>query len=379
MFKILDGREYFYQWDTERKLIVEDASITEVHFSDTVDSVALVCEVYWDEAQTTRLVNVPNILLQTDWKINVYAFTEGHTKVSTTFKVAPRSKPADYVYTETEVKRWEDLEAKVEGALTADKIITELDIENTFEETEVYNANTVNGAVLAFAEMAISAEEKTNELEAQIEANKSLYANTLIADKTGELITINDASPLPHTKEIKTNGGNTSDYVYVYGKNLFDGKLTLDNNNVYARLELYLPAGKYVATFSNDIYLQSKSDTVTFTRNGNKVYFLTVATSGIVFLRFRMNESSSTKWDSNTKIQIEAGAVATEYEEYISSRNYRVDTSGNLPTSIELNEGNNTIYIMGNSGATITAKYSRDINKAFAELQQAIISLGGNI
>ena len=32
MFKIYDGREQFYQWDLDRKLIVEDAAITEVHF-----------------------------------------------------------------------------------------------------------------------------------------------------------------------------------------------------------------------------------------------------------------------------------------------------------------------------------------------------------
>ena len=30
-------------------------------------------------------------------------------------------------------------------------------------------------------------------------------------------------------------------------------------------------------------------------------------------------------------------------------------------------------------GAIIDAEYNRDINKAFAEMQQAIISLGGNV
>ena len=37
MFKILDGREYFYQWDLNQKLIVEDDSINEVHFSNRTD------------------------------------------------------------------------------------------------------------------------------------------------------------------------------------------------------------------------------------------------------------------------------------------------------------------------------------------------------
>lgn len=111
MFKIYDGRDSFYQWDTERKLIVNDASITEVHFSDVVDSVALVCEVY--DFEGVRVANVPNILLQTEWKINAYAFTDKHTKVSASFKVLPRSKPSDYVYTETEVKTYEEIIEKV--------------------------------------------------------------------------------------------------------------------------------------------------------------------------------------------------------------------------------------------------------------------------
>ena len=111
MFKIEDGREEFYQWDLDRRLIVDDASIVEVHFCNRTDECSLVCEVY--DKNGERLVNVPNILLQTDWRINVYAYDGQATKHSTTFKVNRRSKPADYVYTETEVLRYEDLEKRI--------------------------------------------------------------------------------------------------------------------------------------------------------------------------------------------------------------------------------------------------------------------------
>ena len=60
-----------------------------------------------------RLVDVPNILLQNDWRINVYAYDRNYTKHSECFKVVKRSKPADYVYTETEIKRYEDLEDRI--------------------------------------------------------------------------------------------------------------------------------------------------------------------------------------------------------------------------------------------------------------------------
>jgi hypothetical protein len=112
MFKIYDGREKFYQWDLDRKLIVEDASVTEVHFCNRTDSCSLVCETYTENGLT--VVNVPNILLQTDWKIHVYAYDGKHTKHDECYEVVSRSKPADYVYTETEVKTWDDLNQRIE-------------------------------------------------------------------------------------------------------------------------------------------------------------------------------------------------------------------------------------------------------------------------
>lgn len=111
MFKIYDGREYFYQWDLDRKLIVYDETIKEVHFCNKTDDCSLVCEVYAEGE--LRLVNVPNILLQDNWRINVYGYDENYTKISKQFDVKSRTKPADYVYTETEVKQWEDLEERI--------------------------------------------------------------------------------------------------------------------------------------------------------------------------------------------------------------------------------------------------------------------------
>ena len=107
MFKIYDGRDHFYQWDIDRKLIIEDATISQVHFCNRTDDCSLVCETYTEDG--LNLVNVPNILLQTDWRINVYAYDEKYTKFSAHFDVSKRSKPEDYVYTETEVLNYDSL------------------------------------------------------------------------------------------------------------------------------------------------------------------------------------------------------------------------------------------------------------------------------
>lgn len=107
MFKIYDGRNQFYQWDLDRKLIVEDATISQVHFCNRTDDCSLVCETYTENG--LNLVNVPNILLQADWRINVYAYDSNYTKFSKQFDIVRRSKPESYVYTETETLNYNTL------------------------------------------------------------------------------------------------------------------------------------------------------------------------------------------------------------------------------------------------------------------------------
>ena len=112
MFRIFDGRDSFFQWDLNRRLIVEDNSINEVHFSNKTDDSSLVCVVRTEDG--LRVADVPNILLQTDWSIRAYAYCTDHTIVEEIFKVHSRNKPADYIYTETEIKNYDDLKARVD-------------------------------------------------------------------------------------------------------------------------------------------------------------------------------------------------------------------------------------------------------------------------
>lgn len=111
MFKMMDGVNALYQWDLNRKLVVEDDSINEVHFCHKKDENALVCEVY--ESDGVRLVDVPNILLQSGSNICAYAYRIDHTVFEKVFNVHRRVKPEDYVYTETEVKSYETLDARI--------------------------------------------------------------------------------------------------------------------------------------------------------------------------------------------------------------------------------------------------------------------------
>ena len=114
MFKILDGRTELFQWDTNRQIIVSDASIDAVHYSNRTDNSALVVEV--KEENGLRVADIPNILLQESWDINVYGYCDGYyTKQAARIKVNPRTKPESYVYTETEVLNYNTVMEKIDA------------------------------------------------------------------------------------------------------------------------------------------------------------------------------------------------------------------------------------------------------------------------
>lgn len=108
IFKIADGREYFYQWDIDRQLIVSDPTIKEVHFCNRTDVCSLVVEV------VDGVANVPNKVLQSGFDVRVFGYDGKATMHEATFEVKARTQPTDYVYTEVEIKRYSDLEKRID-------------------------------------------------------------------------------------------------------------------------------------------------------------------------------------------------------------------------------------------------------------------------
>lgn len=143
MFKIYDGRDCFYQWDIDRRLIVSDPAINQVHFCNRTDDCSLVCETFVEDGLT--LVDVPNVLLQSDWRIRVYAYDSKYTKYDKCYEVKSRTKPTDYVYTETEtvnysslLDRMNQIDENIEK--TVDEYLTEnpVEVDLTGYATEKY-------------------------------------------------------------------------------------------------------------------------------------------------------------------------------------------------------------------------------------------------
>jgi hypothetical protein len=114
---ILDGRRDFWQWDTGQLLLVNDPACGEVHYCDGTEERALVAKIKTLE-DGRRAADVPNILLQTYGILVAYLYQEDEHGASTRkdyqFRVLPRAKPEDYVYTETEVLNYQTLAKRMD-------------------------------------------------------------------------------------------------------------------------------------------------------------------------------------------------------------------------------------------------------------------------
>ena len=121
---IENGRSCFYQWDLGQRLLMDDCPPgIEVHLAvislNSLDTVgfdsALVVKSYAENE--TTYADVPNRLLQVAGELKVYIFdragNQGCTVFIKTFTIIPRPRPADYIFTESEIKRWEALDQRI--------------------------------------------------------------------------------------------------------------------------------------------------------------------------------------------------------------------------------------------------------------------------
>ena len=107
-----------YQWDKGRKILLtapEGTIINEVQMVGTHSEHALVVSPYSEEKEI--YANVPNILLQSSGKLSVYAVVQSENTEETichyTYNIKPKKKPEDYIYTETEVLNYKNLEKRI--------------------------------------------------------------------------------------------------------------------------------------------------------------------------------------------------------------------------------------------------------------------------
>lgn len=242
-----------------------------------------------------------------------------------------------------------------------------------------------------------------------IDSMNKTFANAVKGSASGVCVR-GDVSPIEHRLNVKLTSDTITDFSDVvvtrYGKNLFnkvkDGiaeRTYISGTTTATRYgyEIILPVGSYTLTVfplenppsstgnqlayrvvDSDNKEVAGSHFISGGKNNTPVTFEIKQGYKLLIVKLSSNQNVNLAWESFQKynIQLESGESETEYEEYVATT-YTANADGTV-------DGVTSVYptttlLTDNSDITINMEYNKDINKVIAELQQAIISLGGNI
>lgn len=237
----------------------------------------------------------------------------------------------------------------------------------------------------------------------------AFYANALKGTASGTVVRVDDVSLLEHMVWGQVSGAEdpTAGTLTAYGKNLCPTASITTKVNPAGYINL-AGMGHGTYTLSADITKYS-DDTATNTRMGLNIRYAdgtskefrgqidalfsendgvtrrksvtatTDTSKTIVSFSLRLLDYSNDTGVRNAKaenIQLEFGDADTGYEPYVDPVNYIPAGDG---TCAVASLAPTMTLLTATPGVTITCEYNRDINKAFEQLQQAIISMGGNV
>lgn len=240
-------------------------------------------------------------------------------------------------------------------------------------------------------------------------------ANALLATKTGPAIKIDDISPFQTdalTLQLTNSSSNASSGVQpdvvVYSKNLINYEDAINNINCtrYNRgfklvkgsgttqtekMPTYIPANtpfvfsysiiKRPTDYKNLWYKAHFADGTLTKATTYKLGTVLQFEKDIVGIQFGLHSNTSLGAQYVIdNLQLELGVVSTPYTDYVEPK--ELAASGNdasyKTVSLDVDrEHGMTVFIRNPSIWSGSVSYNRDIVKAFAELQNAIISLGG--
>lgn len=244
--------------------------------------------------------------------------------------------------------------------------------------------------------------------------NKGNFANALVGNVSGEVVAIDDVSPLEHKIRVKLSSENLADNTEVTvkscGKNLIpfpyrdlpagagtktvngvtftihdDGTITTSGTSTsqsYFNLKnLFLPVGTYrlsgcIGSMPQGafIYFANKDYSVYKTMYGSGI---TIEVTKADIYDIVVNFNNGVVADGLVfKPQLEIGTTTTDHEPYIEGETITTTLAeGAELTSIAPNM---TIYT-DKAGAIVECSYNKDTNIVIEKLTQAIIALGGNV
>lgn len=172
MITIHNQKKRLYQWDLGQRLIIEGYPAgTEVHcalmetgglFTPPHGELRRALVVVSYDEDGIVYANIPNILLQQAGELNVYIYPENgeeaYTAERRSFTVIARERPSDYVYSEIEIKRWEELAGRADEAIrtaydAADAANAAADAANDAAEKALFFSKRALTYINVFAEL----------------------------------------------------------------------------------------------------------------------------------------------------------------------------------------------------------------------------------
>ena len=192
--------------------------------------------------------------------------------------------------------------------------------------------------------------------------------------------------PYPYYDTTKTLNGITFT-VNADGSISFSGTSTAQATFYFVYKAMNLKQGVTYTLSASGNYSFGGSATIFIydATQGQSAYISLLTTSSVTFTPTKdVNNTScylvipvNRTVSGTLKIQLELGSTATEYELYKTPTEFTPAADGTVTGVKSLYP--TTTLITNTSGVIIDAEYNRDINKAFAEMQQAILSMGGNV
>lgn len=394
MFQLEDGREHLYQWDLDRKILVSDPNITEVHFCNRTSDCSLVVETYTVDGQL--YADIPNILLQQHFDIRAFAYCEGYTKVEQLFKVKARSKPADYVYTETEVRTWDRLEQEMQETMQKGFVelaqLANMSYSNALRKTMSGNAINITDASPNEHMMYVKVRRKNyfdiDTLEPRYGAtidvnNNQLTVTTSYAEYPGCRCQVQDKNmygksvTISFSYEVLNQWSGDETYkkcrptmeLAVYNK--YDDRL------VYKILRGALVATESLSlTVDLPAYEDGMYTTISFHVSNSVDGSTKEKGRQVVFSDIQLEDGTAvTTWTPYVKDL--SKVKINKYVNWILREQYSASADGSV---FGVTSDDATVRLVSDTqGTIIDCTYNRDINKAYDQLAQAIRRLGGSV
>ena len=364
---------------SDRKIKIPD-SLTRlgVQHDHNIETVIFDCPRYWDDHDMSKMVVYINYMLSNGYTdaypadnikaegdIMHFSWTISRnvTQVSGVVNFLVCVKNTDQEG--NEVNHWNSelcqeayiskgMETEEMGALEQSDLITSLLLRMDSVEKINVQASEMRDLVTQAQTAADTAIVAKNVAVDETNQIKNSFANAVKGKVSGEVVTVDDVSPVEHTINTRVHGKNlwktkniedsftgSQDFIYSYNNGTITFKGTTENEIGGGRTELgnkswakiTLPKGTY--TYSINVISGSMGTYATFmqaVKDGVVSildnYTFTLTETCTVLFGINKPDVSGIEIDVTFNIQIEEGTVATDYEPYIDPTSVTVTACG---------------------------------------------------